>query len=215
MLPFVKPPKLIIFDFDGTLANTFRVFLDIFDDLANKYKFRLFERHNLEYLRGLDARQILKHHKVPFWRLPHLSQEFRRTMERRLPGVALFEGIDAVLRELSAAPVQLGIASSNSYANVIQVLGAIHTSSFRYFECGVSLFGKTAKLRSILARSKCKPSETVLIGDEIRDAEAAAAAGIPFAAVAWGYNHLNALRSHGASLAISRVEEIPSKLFDL
>jgi phosphoglycolate phosphatase len=212
---FRNPPRLITFDFDGTLANTFPVFLDIFDDLADKYRFRPFERHNLQYLRGLDAQEILKHHKVPFWQLPQLSREFRQRMERRLSSVTLFAGIDAVLRELSAAPVQIGIASSNSYANAIQLLGAIHTDSLRYFEYGVSLFGKTAKLRSILARCKCRPSETILIGDEIRDADAAAAAGIPFAAVAWGYNHLNALLSHGASLAISRVEEIPSKLFDL
>jgi phosphoglycolate phosphatase len=143
---FVKPPKLVIFDFDGTLANTFQVLLDIFDDLADKHKFRLFERHNLEYLRGLDAQQILKHHKVPFWQLPHLSQEFRRRMERKLPAVRLFAGIDAVLRELSAAHVQLGIVSSNSYTNVIQVLGPLHKDSFRYFECKVSLFGKTALL---------------------------------------------------------------------
>ena len=62
--------KLVIFDFDGTLADTFDLFLRGFDEAADVYQFSRFDRANLTYVRGLDARGVMRHHHVPMWKLP-------------------------------------------------------------------------------------------------------------------------------------------------
>ncbi|WP_235914568.1 HAD hydrolase-like protein [Rugamonas rivuli] len=43
--------KLIIFDFDGTLADTLPVFVDVFDQAADKYGFKRMDRSRTQALR--------------------------------------------------------------------------------------------------------------------------------------------------------------------
>ena len=56
--------------------------------------------------------------------------------------------------------------------------------------------------------SESKPSETICIGDEIRDIEAAKAAGMDLGAVAWGYAIPSALQAAGPTNLFSSIEEI-------
>jgi phosphoglycolate phosphatase len=60
----------------------------------------------------------------------------------------------------------------------------------------------------VLKRAKVRPSEALVIGDEVRDFDAAQRAHIPFGAVAWGYTHLDALRAHAPRETFHDVEEI-------
>jgi phosphoglycolate phosphatase len=80
------------------------------------------------------------------------------------------------------------------------------------FECGVSVFGKAVKLRRVLSRNETPPGESIYVGDEIRDIEAAQDAGMAFGAVSWGYNRIEALRAHSPSEVFSSVSEILEKI---
>jgi phosphoglycolate phosphatase len=207
-------PKLIIFDFDGTLADTVPLFIGLFNEAATKYRFRQFDEENLEMLRTLNAWQILAHHQVPMWKLPSILSYVRMLMSESITNVVLFPGICNVLEELSKKDILLAVVSSNSRANVEQVLGLQIAEHFHYFECGVSLFGKSAKLEKLLLTSKIKPNQAVLIGDEIRDIQAASKVGIPFAAVSWGYNRLESLLANGAHHALGSPEDLLVQLAD-
>jgi phosphoglycolate phosphatase len=50
-------------------------------------------------------------------------------------------------------------------------------------------------VRKVLARSNTPATKALLVGDEIRDCEAARTVGVAFGAVAWGYNSPEALRA--------------------
>jgi phosphoglycolate phosphatase len=204
--------KLLLFDFDGTLADTFPWFTHTFDEVADKYGFRRLDRDRADELRSLGARQIMQHHQVPLWKLPAISQHMRALMQRDISGITLFPGIDAALCRLSEAGRILALVSSNSRSNVLQVLGPASAARFRYFECGTSIFGKHAKLRKVLAASRVSPRAAILIGDELRDAEAATQAGLAFGAVAWGYTHKDALMAAGAKEVFESAEELSAKL---
>jgi phosphoglycolate phosphatase len=52
------------------------------------------------------------------------------------------------------------------------------------------------------------PAATIAIGDEIRDIEAARAAGIACGAVSWGYAAPEALRAHKPDVVFEKMEEI-------
>lgn len=204
--------KLVIFDFDGTIADTFPWLVSIFNEVADKYRFKRLDQNHLDVLRNLDMRQIISHHQIPFRKLPFIVRYVHMLMERDIASITLFPGIEKVLFELSQAGVILAIITSNSYANVLKVLGPENAAQFSYFECGVSLFGKRAKLKKILVMSRIASEMSILIGDELRDAQAALQAGISFGAVAWGYSHINSLISYGTKEIFFHVEELLQKL---
>ncbi|TVQ88380.1 MAG: hypothetical protein EA400_09210 [Chromatiaceae bacterium] len=113
---------------------------------------------------------------------------------------------------LAAAGRDLAILSSNSAANVDHVLGPRLRRLFRATVCGVALGGKAVRLRRLLRRAGVAPAQALYIGDELRDLAAARAAGVPAAAVAWGYNHPAALRRQAPAFLFTRVAEIGERL---
>jgi phosphoglycolate phosphatase len=200
--------KLLIFDFDGTLADTFPSFVRVFDRAADKYGFKPLDRERQGILRGLDARQIMAHHEIPLWKVPAIARFMRTRMADDIANIALFTGIDQALRALHAQGVMLTVVTSNSPANVRAILGPELLALFSHVECGASLFGKPSKIRKVLAASAIAPEHAMLIGDEIRDARAAADTGIGFGAVAWGFNHVDALAAQHPRRIFHHVDDL-------
>ncbi|MBA3531769.1 MAG: HAD hydrolase-like protein [Ardenticatenales bacterium] len=204
--------KLVIFDFDGTLADSFPWFLGIVDRVADKYNFKRVEEGDLELVRGYEASAILKHFRVPIWQLPMIANHVRTLMGQDIHQIALFDGIDALLRHLSHSGVTLALVTSNSYENVRQVLGSENAALIQHYECGVGIFGKQSKLKKVLKQSGISAHEAIAIGDEMRDGEAAAKAKIAFGAVSWGYTRIEALKAHSPSEVFTTVGEIAEKI---
>jgi phosphoglycolate phosphatase len=203
-------PRLFIFDFDGTLADSFSWFLDASDSVADRFGFDRLDRSDLDGLRALDARHILVRQRVPLWKLPLIARHARHLMARDIDRIPLFAGIGEALARLVARGVTLAIVSSNSQANVLRVLGPGAAPLFQVLECGVALFGKASRLRRVLKRTGIPAAETLFVGDEIRDAIAARTAGLAFGAVAWGYTRLEALRGQAPEVVFERPEDLPA-----
>lgn len=187
--------KLVMFDFDGTLADSFPWVLSVANDIASQYHLNQIGRDGVEALRHSSAGQLLKRLNVPVWKVPFMVRRFRTIMSRQIGQITLFEGVGQVLANLSRQGCILAIISSNSATNVRQVLGRENTRWIRYYECGISLFGKSARIRKVLWQSAVQPDQAILIGDEIRDGEAARRTGVAFGAVGWGYTAVEALRA--------------------
>lgn len=204
--------RLAIFDFDGTLADSFSWFVVIMNRLADDHGFRRIEEHEIETLRGRTARQNFADFGVPAWKLPRIGRDFRRHMARDIARIALFPGVDRLLQGLAERGIRTAIVTSNSTGNVRQVLGSENAALIQHYACGVSLFGKRAKLRGVLRSSGAAAAEALCIGDEIRDLEAARAEGIAFGAVSWGYTSPEALLAHDPEEMFSTVDEILQKL---
>lgn len=200
--------KLVIFDFDGTLADSFPWFLGVLNDVADKYRFRRIEDSEIETLRRIATRELIKHLKIPFWKMPLIARDMRKRMAKDVAGIKIFPGISRVFEELTTAGIELAVVTSNSEANVKTVLGAKNADRIKYYACETSLFGKTAKIKKVLHQSKIAPHETICIGDEQRDLDAARAAKTKFGAVAWGYADLSALSSKTPDEIFQRVEDI-------
>jgi phosphoglycolate phosphatase len=200
--------QLVIFDFDGTLADSFPWFLHVFDTLAARYRFRRITEHEGAMLRGKSARQIIQHLGIPAWKLPLIARHARLLAKQDRAHIALFSGVDHMLTQLHAAGILLAVVSSNSEDTVRHVLGPENAARITYYDCGSSIFGKQAHFRRLLTRSGVQPAEALCIGDEIRDYEAATAVGMPFGAVAWGYTTVEALTACAPAVVFRQVEEI-------
>ena len=191
--------RLAIFDFDGTLADTWPVFTTSISTLAAKYGFRAVERDDVQRLRRLSASEIVRELELPLWRVPSVLADFRRIMQERAHEVEPFAGIDDALTSLARHNIALALVTSNSLANVNAVLGEALVDRFSAVECSSALFGKARRLRMILEQTRVDKSEAIYVGDEIRDAQAASSVGIRFGAVAWGYTSLDALLAFNPS----------------
>ena len=121
--------------------------------------------------------------------------------------IPLFPGAEAMLRTLRNGGLTLALVSSDNEANARRQLGeAAHL--FSHFDCDASLFGKAAKFRRVVRRAGVAAAQAISIGDEVRDIEAARAAGIACGAVMWGYAAPDALRALKPDLVFERIEDI-------
>ena len=204
--------RLAIFDFDGTLCDSFPWFMGAVNVAADRFGFRRIEPHDVETLRGWEAGQIAAHLGMPMWKMPFIARHMRKQMAGETGALSLFPGVERMLRELSDAGVALAMVTSNSEANVRRVLGEQNAALFGHYGCGASILGKRPKLRQVLRASGVPPAETLCIGDEIRDLHAARAEGIPFGAVTWGFANADALRAHAPEEMFDSVEEIVARL---
>ncbi|MGC4072531.1 MAG: HAD hydrolase-like protein [Nibricoccus sp.] len=200
--------KLVIFDFDGTLADSFDWFLGVVDELAAKHKFQTFNRAELDELRGSSATKVLSKLGVSRWRLPAIGRHLQTLASRDADKISLFNGVDRMLADLVASGVTVAIVSSSVESNIRRILGSKNVARVAHFECGASLFGKRTKLRKVLRKCGVSAGDALCVGDEVRDIEAAKAEGIPFGAVGWGFTHLRALRECEPEEVFATVGEI-------
>ena len=202
--------RLAIFDFDGTLADSFAVFMRAFNECAARFGTRTIEEHELGELRGMGARAFQMRLGIPAWKTPLIAREMRNRMSHGLHNVRLFDGMHLVLSELADAGIALAVVTSNSERNVRAVLGPDYAARIRHYDCGASVFGKAPRFTRTLRRTGIPAASALSIGDEIRDAEAAEKAGIDFGAVTWGYTLPEALAACSPRMTFDRVEDLLS-----
>lgn len=187
--------RLAIFDFDGTLADSWPWFAASINEAAARHGFRQVDAAERERLRGLPTREILAALAVPAWKLPRIAADLRARALRDAARIPLFPGVPALLRALARRGVTTAIASSNAERTVRVVLGDELAASIDHLDCGAALFGKAARLRRLLRRTRVNAADALVIGDELRDLEAARAAGLRCALVTWGYASAEAVRA--------------------
>jgi phosphoglycolate phosphatase len=212
----VPPYRLVVFDFDGTLADSFPFFLQVYDTVADTHGLRRLDRSALASWRGLDTRTLMRTVGLPMWKMPRVMYQFHALMADELsaatPRVGLFEGVDDMLRALAARGVTLALLSSNAEANIRAVLGAELSALFAHYACGVSLFGKRQKLRRLLSATGLPREAVLCIGDELRDLDAAHSEGLAFGAVTWGYSTAEALSARRPDYLFSSVAGMSARL---
>lgn len=206
--------SLAIFDLDGTLVDSFPWFLRHMNDVADRFGFRRVADDEIESLRRAGSREILTRLEVPRWKLPMIARHMRRLKSAHAGYIALFPGAGAMLHALAAGGMKLALVSSDHEANARRQLGETNAALFSEFACGASLFGKAAKFRRVLKRSRLEPTRVISIGDEVRDIEAARAAAIACGAVTWGYAAPEKLRSLGPDLVFEQMDDLARKLIE-
>jgi len=203
--------RLAIFDFDGTLADSLDWFRASFQETIARFDLAPVSPEELEGMRGLSAREIMARLKVFMWQLPVIFSDMRKRKLAAASETSLFAGIPAMLADLQRLGVKTAIVSSDSEASVRQVLGPT-ASLITRFDCGAAVFGKHWKFRRVARKLGAKPTETICIGDEIRDIEAADAASMDSGAVAWGYALPAALQAAGPTHFFNAIDEITQRL---
>lgn len=200
--------RLAIFDFDGTLADSFPFFLRVFNQLARQHGFKGIDPELAPTFRHYTPRQMMELVGMPAWKLPLVARSFISLMKQNATSISLFEQVDETLLQLVNHGMVLAIVSSNSYDNISQILGPANTKLIRHFECGMSIFGKPTRIQKVLKKTGIPPHEVIYIGDQVTDLEAARKVNIAFGAVSWGYGTVESLREHSPEEEFESVSAI-------
>lgn len=204
--------RTLVFDFDGTIADTLEEARRIFNHIAPGYGIREVAAEEIDELRHLSVSQLLTHLDIPKRRVPALLARGTGMMRGNIVSLQPIRGMGDVLVELRRHVECFGILTSNATANVDAFLRHHGMRELFDFVSSTSkLTGKAKHLRAIRKTFSLRPDEMLYVGDEIRDVRAAKKAGIPMAAVTWGFNSLE-------SLLESRPEHIlhsPTDFLDL
>jgi phosphoglycolate phosphatase len=188
--------RLAIFDFDGTLADSFPFFIRVINQLAEQHGFKKVDLDLVPIYRQYSASQLMGQVGMPAWKLPLVVKSFTSLMRQSTASISLFEQVDELLLYLANRDVTLAIVSSNSHENVSRILGPANTKLISRFECGVSIFGKPIRMQKVLRRTGIPCHEAISIGDQVTDLETARKVNIAFGAVSWGYGAIESLRAH-------------------
>ena len=116
--------RTIIFDFDGTIADTFLTVVDLFNKRANDFGMEKLDLKEVEDLRNLGIKAIFKKFGIHILKLPRFSKTIRNDLKAKISSVKIFPQIKYLLLKLKQKKFKLGILSSNSKENIENFLKA-------------------------------------------------------------------------------------------
>ncbi len=176
---------VIIFDFDGTIADSFDFIVNLLATEAGKGPLSDEQRHEL---RGMSMTAIGRRFGHSWLRLLRLFFRGRQLMGDSIQLVKPFTGVPEVIKKLHNEGHELFIVTSNSVHNVHVFLHQhnLHTYFFEVYG-SVNLFGKAPALRRLLRENNLDIKDAVYVGDELRDVEAAQSLKLRSIAVTWGF----------------------------
>ncbi|MBD2360246.1 HAD-IA family hydrolase [Anabaena minutissima FACHB-250] len=201
--------KVIIFDFDGTIADTVDALVSIANRLAIEFGYIQITPDQLTLLKNLSSREIIKYSGVSLFKIPFLVKKVKAELKDKIQGLKPIPGMKESLVELKDHGYQLGIITSNAKDNVTAFLTINELDNlFEFIYSGVTIFGKTTIINNVLKQKQLKPQTVIYVGDETRDIEASKKANIKVVAVTWGFNSPEILAKQNPDFLIHKPSEL-------
>jgi phosphoglycolate phosphatase len=205
--------KTIIFDFDGTLADSFDIIVGIIGKIAVGGK--ILGSKEINDLKEHTIIEIAKILEVSKFRWPFLVALGRKEMSKKIDQLKLHDGLESTIKQLSSEKINLIVLSSNSKKNIDFVLDKYNiNTNFNHVYGNVGLLSKSRSISKVLKQNKIKKSDVIYIGDEARDALAAKNLGIKFIGVTWGFNSAKLLSKYPNFAVVNDASELKNKLKD-
>jgi phosphoglycolate phosphatase len=204
-----------IFDFDGTVADSFEESLLSYNRVAPRLRLRPVRDEEIPSLRKMTAGQLLQALGIPMWKLPRLMIAVRADLHDHFHSVKPIPGVADALDELGRAGCHLAIVTSNSEENVRNFLIRHGIRSFETVVSGASIFGKGTRLKRLLKSARAEDSASVYVGDTVPDIRAAREAGLAAVAVTWGFSDKQPLADEKPDVVAESAQELASAILRL
>lgn len=188
---------VVIFDFDGTIANTYDTFVTIVNQLSGEFGYQPINSDDLDRLKNLSSREIIQQSDISLIQIPFLLKRVKDELAEKIADLGTFSGLKHCLFQLKKRGIILGIITSNDQHNVQIFLRNNKLSDlFNFIYSGTTLFGKHKIINQVIKKHNFHPDQVVYVGDETRDIESAKKSNIKVIAVGWGFNSPQVLAKH-------------------
>lgn len=209
----------MIFDFDGTIADSMDVAIWLINQAAEKYHYQPIKSEDIEKLRRMSMPERFKFLNVSPYHIPRIALELIRSYGKSLRFVKIFDGMQEVIMALKERGLTLSIISSNSNQNIRRFLTENNLDVFDHIYSAKNLFGKERTIASLIKKLHLKRNELIYIGDEHRDIIACQANHIRVIAVTWGLDTVETLSrarpdyiAHKPSDILSIIDSMADKI---
>jgi len=200
--------KIVIFDFDGTLADTFDLIFAIANRLSVEFGYKQAKKEEIPEIEKLSPLELINQSGISIFKVPFLLRRIRAEFQKEINDVGLFAGIKEVLLALKLQGYQIGIITSNAQENVEYVLQKHDLLIFDFMVSGTTLFGKHRVIKKYLKSENIQPEEMVYVGDETRDINSAKKAKVKAIGVTWGFNSREALSEYQPDALVDQPQEL-------
>lgn len=186
--------KHVVFDFDGTIANTTPLIPEIINEVLIKFNKPALSQCDFSRLMSMYWKDAVKEYGIKWRHLPKYALAAQKIMKGKLDQVSLFDNMKELIEQLSEN-YTTNIISLNSTDNIKYV---IDRHNIKSIENVFSTKGKVTKkkiLKKYMKQFNIKEHELLYIGDELGDIEACKEHDIKVVAVTWGFDNREVLSS--------------------
>ena len=204
--------KYVIFDFDGTLADSSAVFMNAWNTYAETFKYTPVKSEDIISTRNLNLHQRAKLFNFPMHKLPIILPKIYGYFKAHILEVKVFEGIKEMLDALSQEGYNIVILSSNAKENIELLLKQEQIDSVSQVLTSSKLFGKDTVLKKFFNKQQILPEDALYVGDEVRDIIACNKVGLPFMWVSWGLDGFELIEKEKPKYVVHTPQEITDTL---
>jgi phosphoglycolate phosphatase len=219
------PPRLVIFDCDGTLVDSQHHIVSAMHSAFAANGLAPPEAESVRRTVGLPLEVAIERLLLPLGSRalePVVAAYKTAAIAQRLEPdhhEPLFPGLLGALDRLDQAGFLLGVATGKARRGLNFTL-TTHGLSDRFVTlqtCDVVAAGKPAPdmVLQAMAETGAVPASTIVVGDTTYDMEMARNAGVAAVGVAWGYHDESILLETGAAKIIRNFGELPDLAIEL
>ena len=206
---------IIIFDFDGTIANTLDPIIAIVNRISDEFGHRQVLEEDIPILREKKPKEILSHLGIPIYKLPFWTRRITSEINQEIGDLQPSTNLKPTLLLLKERGCKIGILTTNTEENVKKFLESNELNIFDFLYSGNSVFGKSKVLRKLITKNNLKKENVLYVGDEVRDMNAGKKSKVITVAVSWGFNSKEALKKEKPDYLIDSPSELEPIVFSL
>lgn len=210
--------KAVIFDLDGTLANTIESLTYCGNRALRKFGMPEFEEADYKYFVGdgaavLVRRALLKAGDTGLVHFQEVLEEYTRLFEKDcMYHVRPYEGITGLLEELKRRGIRIAVLSNKAHENSIYVVETLFGAGlFDWIQGqtdGVPKKPDPAGVDRIREELGLEKEDILYVGDTCVDMKTGKAAGLFTVGVLWGFRDRQELEENHADAIIGKPAEL-------
>ena len=164
-----KDIKLLIFDFDGTLADTLPHLINCVQKCIDKYNLRQFTKEDVHEYNGGVLGNILKEFGAKEEQVPEIEKYFASIFLDNIADICLYDNVSQTLKDLKQKGYTLAVATNRGRETIIPLLKSLGIIS--EFEIIISESDVENKkpnpdmINLILNKLNYSENETLVLGD--------------------------------------------------
>ena len=200
--------KILIWDLDGTIADSLNFFVNFLHNEAKKLNYNLTKKEIKNMIRNKDLKDIIKEYKFSKIQIFILVWKLRHNFKNVTENVNIYKNTDKILKELSQK-YDLYLLTSNDKKHTENFLKKHNIYNLflkKYYKS--SLFGKDKTINKVIKKNNLNKENVIYIGDELRDFYACQKSNIKCINVSYGFNSEKLLKTQNKNLTISKINDI-------
>lgn len=200
--------KCIIFDFDGTLADSENSSIAVYNILAEKYGYKKLKEKDIPKLKLTPIPKVLSQMGIPYTKVFTLLREGQKLLKDYMHTIKPYkENLKQLLDDVYEHCNIMGVISSNSKKN-IKAFFRKHDITCFCFIISSPLFTKEVKINKIKRKYNLENEDILYVGDEVRDIISSHKADVDICSVSWGFNSFSSLEEEKPTYIIHDLDEL-------